>query len=1082
MATPPTLVGKYESAWNTATTPKTQSITVQTGDRLVYIGTTENQDVLNVPTGGGLTWTAAQSITASSQCRMYSWTTTASSGQTFTLSGTKGSGSNHWGFVVYHYRGSAGIGATAKTANGTAGAPSLNITTTQANSAVVFLSSDWAGTTGTKTYRTGAGAISAITGIQDNQTYSVYGGSHADAGTAAAKTVGMTAPTGQTYSLVAVEVKGSTAVSGSITGAVGHVTAAAITGLFTALALLTGTAGAATAAAPAGGFAGSATLTGSSAAAAASGDPGAFSPTLEPDIGTEHTGFADVDVFALADGNDTSLKSAATQAYVFDRGDVSAVGARIYCPTSAGTAVTVQLQTDENADGKPDTVAATTVSAVIPSATIVETRWDTPVAMVAGKYYWFTVWCDTGQSFRYGFTAEEFGTLRPVHPDDMQFPALPDVFFATANETASGNGSFSTSSQFPDSNNDGIWLGIDPIVSVADAAPGFAGSVGTASADGVAGTVTGLAPSGFTGTPGTATAAGVHGVIHGPTPSGEFTGFDDGYFTNLADSNDTSLKSAATEFYAASRTDVTCIGIRVYCPTTAGTAVTVQLQNDTNADGIPDNVVASAVTDTIPSATIVETLFDTPVLLDPATYYWAAVYCDTGQTFRYGFVSEEFGTSRPTHPADDEWTSLTGMFWANGAETASGNGSFSTTLQFPDQSSNSLWYGIDPIVTVPGATDGDVDGTVGPATAGALAGSFTAASVGELIGGTGAATGAGPAGSFTAVQVGQLSGSVGPASAAAPGGAFGAARFGSVTGAVGHATTAAPTGTLDGQVSAALTGVTGAATASASGSTFAGTTAVTGNEGTATASGVAGTFTAAATGTISGTVGHATTAAPTGTFTATGQITGAVGHATAAGPRGVFTGTEIVNGEITGTTGTATAVGVGGSFTAVVTGTLTGSTGHAAAAALTGVMTGQTIGSGNLPGQTGHATTVGVSGAFTAVAFADIDGSTGHAAGAAPHGGMTGAARATGTVGHATAGALAGSFTAINPGHIAGSIGHATGQGIGGGFTSQFPGQFPGATGHATAGGVAGDFLFRDISISLSGGTDRWTVTVTSEE
>lgn len=182
----------------------------------------------------------------------------------------------------------------------------------------------------------------------------------------------------------------------------------------------------------------------------------------------------------------------------------------------------------------------------------------------------------------------------------------------------------------------------------------------------------------------------------------EYSGFADAYASNLTDGNDTSLKSAATEFYAASRSDVTCVGVRVYCPVAAGTAVTVQLQNDTNADGKPDNVLASTVTTTITSATWVAAHFTTGVALTPGVYYWATVFCDTGQTFRYGFVSEEFGSLRPIHPGDDEWTSLTGMYWANGAETASGNGSYSTSGQFPDTSFNSAWYGIDPIVTVAG--------------------------------------------------------------------------------------------------------------------------------------------------------------------------------------------------------------------------------------------------------------------------------------------------------------------------------------------------------------------------------------------
>lgn len=217
MATPPTFVAEYETVFSTSATPKTTSVTVAAGDTLVIIGMTEDQGyTLNTPTGGSLTYTLEQSVVVSNFCTAYVWTAPAPGSQTFTLSGTMTGGSGLWGFNCLRFSGSPGIGASSKT-NITSGAPSLGITTTGDNSAIVVANADWTASDGaSRTWRTVNGITPTsgnsleVTYYRNSTTYTAYGAYWNDAGTAGAKTVGLSAPSAQKYSIVAVEVQGVT--------------------------------------------------------------------------------------------------------------------------------------------------------------------------------------------------------------------------------------------------------------------------------------------------------------------------------------------------------------------------------------------------------------------------------------------------------------------------------------------------------------------------------------------------------------------------------------------------------------------------------------------------------------------------------------------------------------------------------------------------------------------------------------------------------------------------------------------------------------------------------------------------------
>lgn len=219
---PPTFLAEYGDVWNNSTTPKTASVTCNTGERLVICGSTSDQGAtINTPTGGtGLTYTLQQSIVVSQYCTAYVWTTVSATDQTYTLSlGTSGDNTLEWGWVAYRFSASDGIGASSKT-NVSGAAPSLGLTTLFDNSAIVTVNADWNAVDGTsRTWRTingitpTAGNNLERTYFRDAAAYTAYSAYWNDAGTAGAKTTGISAPGGQKYAIISVEVRGTASVA-----------------------------------------------------------------------------------------------------------------------------------------------------------------------------------------------------------------------------------------------------------------------------------------------------------------------------------------------------------------------------------------------------------------------------------------------------------------------------------------------------------------------------------------------------------------------------------------------------------------------------------------------------------------------------------------------------------------------------------------------------------------------------------------------------------------------------------------------------------------------------------------------------
>ena len=216
----PTFVSYGASAFNSTTTPKTVSVTTQTGDRLLVIAYVESGSLptTTAPTGNSNTFTQIDNYPSSNDNtvgRHIAWSCTEASGTTYNVSCSRPSSDTAvwWGCEVWIYRDSDGFGAVATATS--AGTASVTITTTQANSAVCMGGVDWNAVDGAS--RT-AQTVNSSTGTEgtyfrDSTRYTVYTRRWDDVGSAASKTVGYSAPSGQKFAGVAVEIKGTSAVA-----------------------------------------------------------------------------------------------------------------------------------------------------------------------------------------------------------------------------------------------------------------------------------------------------------------------------------------------------------------------------------------------------------------------------------------------------------------------------------------------------------------------------------------------------------------------------------------------------------------------------------------------------------------------------------------------------------------------------------------------------------------------------------------------------------------------------------------------------------------------------------------------------
>lgn len=220
----PTFVTSYSSTYDTTVNPKTVSVTTLAGDVLVVVSASENgTDNYNTISGNSISYTQQELFDAGTgDASVTIWTGTDATGGTgWTLSVSRTSSSQRYGITCYVFRNSDGIGS-AEVSNSVTAAPSLAISTTQANSAIVVVNGDWDADDGSsRTWRTVNGvAPTAGNNLErlyyrdaGGVAYTAYSAYYDDAGSVGSKTVGLTIPSSQHYAIAAVEVKGSAAAA-----------------------------------------------------------------------------------------------------------------------------------------------------------------------------------------------------------------------------------------------------------------------------------------------------------------------------------------------------------------------------------------------------------------------------------------------------------------------------------------------------------------------------------------------------------------------------------------------------------------------------------------------------------------------------------------------------------------------------------------------------------------------------------------------------------------------------------------------------------------------------------------------------
>lgn len=213
-------VSKLSSVWNTATSPKTISVTVKAGDFIIVFGVIEGQattssDTLLV-TGGGLSWSTAVKTNVAAFCHISEQHATATSDATFNVSiAHTGNMSLFFGGNASVWRGSDGLG-TPVTATNASGAPSVAVTTGAVSSAILAFVADFnAADDTTRVWRTINGVTPTALGALEidhaflTAHYTLSGAVWDDVGSAAAKTAGQSTLATQKYSIIAMEIKGT---------------------------------------------------------------------------------------------------------------------------------------------------------------------------------------------------------------------------------------------------------------------------------------------------------------------------------------------------------------------------------------------------------------------------------------------------------------------------------------------------------------------------------------------------------------------------------------------------------------------------------------------------------------------------------------------------------------------------------------------------------------------------------------------------------------------------------------------------------------------------------------------------------
>lgn len=212
----PLLIQYAESPYTTLSPRTPTSIDGFEGDVVVAFSIMENYDTGDYVTLSNddvaLTWTLEQEVAVFLYTYIAVWTTVLPEDRPgldviFTRQGTSGF-AYMGGYALF--RSSDGVGATAQN-HVSNGGPSCNITTTGDLSTIFIATADYDVIDGgSRVWRTTAGALVELSYVLSDPSITFYVGYHPDTGVAAAQNVGLSQPSNQKYSIIAVEVLAGT--------------------------------------------------------------------------------------------------------------------------------------------------------------------------------------------------------------------------------------------------------------------------------------------------------------------------------------------------------------------------------------------------------------------------------------------------------------------------------------------------------------------------------------------------------------------------------------------------------------------------------------------------------------------------------------------------------------------------------------------------------------------------------------------------------------------------------------------------------------------------------------------------------
>lgn len=204
-------VTSYDTGWVATGSPKTVSVTVAAGDFLaVLAGSGASNQIHATPTGGSLAYSfrSSSGVNLANLNSVVVFTAPAPAAQSFTLSMAISPSTAAWGFIVLQFSGVAGTGGTTSDSNPVASAPSSVLTATAKDSAVAMIDTDWNTNVVADVYRTtDAGTFTNVLKISNGSYGAAWAGYYLNAGAAGAKTIGMSAPNNQKWSMVSVELQ-----------------------------------------------------------------------------------------------------------------------------------------------------------------------------------------------------------------------------------------------------------------------------------------------------------------------------------------------------------------------------------------------------------------------------------------------------------------------------------------------------------------------------------------------------------------------------------------------------------------------------------------------------------------------------------------------------------------------------------------------------------------------------------------------------------------------------------------------------------------------------------------------------------